>query len=443
MLGNKMLGKQVAVAVVSICLSAVIVHATSFNVLTATHYVDWGDCGISPDGSTIYGSFYSSSSISGRVVNQTDSTGLFTWNAATGLASLPVPVGSINTGYGTVRASNFNGTMLVGQTYDFPFAPNGITSFEFGMGAVSWTNSTVAQVFPVGTVAHPTGVFSRATGISDDGTVIAGYEDPDNAESLGTTPADAFNTPPAAGAGGYSGYSQGFLITPSGTVTLKDFGLVNDGKNVSQATLVSPDGKYAFGIARNGASSFTFTRWDPSGNPTSLTGGGFTLSHLTAHLQAVSADDNTVIGTDNQGDFFEWKSSGTPAYPLLQVSDELPMAISANGSFAVGNLGNNDVTPGILSLGPAVLIGGTSVGEPLSTYLTAHGVNFTGFDLDTVSGMSRDGTILVGTGHYATGQDQAQYVWEANLNIPEPDAGCALIFCAPVLLLFRRKLIRR
>lgn len=197
-----------------------------------------------------------------------------------------------------------------------------------------------------------------------------------------------------------------------------------DGRNVSQAMAVTPDGNSTFGIARDGVDPtygedlFALTRWDASGNPTSLSSPE-PIGFGTWKVAAVSANGNTVVGCTNGGQPFIWTATGGyGGFPsVMEISDLDPISLSGDGDFAVGNLGNPAVD-GNITLDPVVLIGGTSVGEPLSTYLTDEGVNLTGFTLDTVDGMSRDGSILSGTGHYASDSTRTEYVWMSD--VPEP-----------------------
>ena len=112
------------------------------------------------------------------------------------------------------------------------------------------------------------------------------------------------------------------------------------------------------------------------------------------------------------------------------------MRMNGAGTFIVGNLSNYEEDGSSLFEGPVVLLGGTSSGEPLGTYLNGVGVTFPGFTLDTVDGMSRDGSILSGTGHY-TGKG-TEYAWVADLAVPEPGSFILLGGCVTLLANRRR-----
>jgi hypothetical protein len=394
-------------------------RAGTLQVIAATAGIDRGTAGLSPNGQVLYGSF---SPVVERLENDTLTNGLFEWTASSGVTTLPYYM-LPNTGVGAVRGSSYDGSVLVGQAFD------GWVNAQSGQqgiatGSVKWTSSGVSQVLPVGTNSNRSGVVSRATAISDDGTVIAGYTDPDNNEAVqDTIQLDAkYNPGIDYGFAQSTAYSQGFLQSSSGTVVLKDYGLVSDGRNVSRATVISPDGKSAYGFARDGGTSnsdvFALTRWDSSGNPT-LLAGGFTGVTGTLEAQAASANGNTLIGSVDFSQLFIWTASGgLGEYPSVYVSSDDPLSINGAGTFAVGTLGTGDLSGATLPEGAAVFIGGTSVGEPLATYLTAHGVNLSGFTLDTVDGLSRDGGVLSGTGHY-TGQS-TEYAWI--VTVPEPSS---------------------
>ena len=200
-------------------------QAGSLSILTATAGVDWGTARLSPDGQTVFGSFLSSPYQGGPLANGTYNYGLFSWNVNSGLTSLPTFPGA-PTEYGAVRASSYNGSIVVGEGFDGVVSVPPGSRWGLAVGSLSWNSSGVAQVLPVGTFSNPVGVVSRATAISDDGSVIVGYSDPDNEEAiqetlgLGTPSAAHFDTPPDPGLNEFPGYTQAFRSSPTGTVVL-------------------------------------------------------------------------------------------------------------------------------------------------------------------------------------------------------------------------------
>lgn len=131
---------------------------------------------------------------------------------------------------------------------------------------------------------------------------------------------------------------------------------------------------------------------------------------------AVSADGTVIAGSmtiDGQREAFRWTEAGG-FLELVDLpgdaNDSLVSAMSADGSTIVGYRATN--------AGPEPFLWNTAIGtQPLDTYLESIGADLAGYSLESITGVSGDGLILVGSGRDSQGREAA---WLARIAIPEP-----------------------
>jgi probable HAF family extracellular repeat protein len=236
-----------------------------------------------------------------------------------------------------------------------------------------------------------------------------------------------------------SGYSHAFVTIPG----LVDLGTL--GGNASEAYAVTDNG-IVVGRAQTGAGDYHAFLHD------SITMHDLgTLGGLTSAAYGISADGTIVVGSSDNGttqDAFLWSGGTmTDLGSLAPGAGSSATAISADGHVVVG--GSGTATPGELHAF-RLIVGGTmtdlgTLGGPISFatavsadgsvvvgvsntptvvaeafrwtaasgmksvsgLLTAGGVNITGWSLELASGVSADGSVVVGSGTDPNGDTQA------------------------------------
>jgi probable HAF family extracellular repeat protein len=297
----------------------------------------------------------------------------FRWTAASGMTDLGA------TDYGYAWGTNSDGSVIVGV--------HGIAQ------AYRWTSNT--GMMGLGFLSG--GNQSSAYGANSDGSVLVGWSTT-NASGNG----QAFRWTSATGMlglGTLSGYTdsaaigvnadgsvvvggatQAFIWKPA--TGLVPLGLLPGG-TISSAYGVSSDGSVVVGRANNSSGVTGGFRWTaltgmvplgflPGGTPTNATPFLFGIVHQDEGPGAygVSADGNVVVGwaTDSNGNTVPYR--WTPS----------------DGLQSIQNL------------------------------LTANGVDFTGWTLTKATGVSADGTVVVGIGGDPAGHTNA--AWIASLPLP-------------------------
>jgi probable HAF family extracellular repeat protein len=255
-------------------------------------------------------------------------------------------------------------------------------------------------------------LFSNATGVSADGTVVVGF----GHSASGT---EAFR------------WSVG-----TGMVGLGDF---PGGTFFSQASGVSADGSVVVGDGSSGSGTQAF-RWTSTGGMVGLgdlAGGGF----LSAAF-AISADGSVVVGRSESasgGEAFRWTSEGG----MVGLGDlpggsfnSFAWGVSFDGSVVVGQ-GDTNGNP----LTPEAFVWTAGAGmRNLREVLIEHGIDMTGWTLYAARGVADDGLgldtsiTIVGDGRNPNGELEA---WLAR--IPEPSTALLLAGGITLLALQRRR----
>lgn len=260
------------------------------------------------------------------------------------------------------------------------FLPGGINSFAFAVNANgsvvvgTSSNAGVDEAFRwtsggmVGLGFLPGGTYSGARGVSADGSVVVGTGD-----STSVGGGEAFRWTSGGG-------MVGLGLLPGGTY--------------SDAFGVSADGAVVVGRgdSTKAAGNDEAFRWTSGG----MVGLGFLPGGTYSLAYAVSADGSVVVGVSNSANFsneaFRWTSAGMVGLGTLPGGHgSQANAVNADGSVVVGASDSPS--------GPQAFRWTTSTGmKSVQGLLVASGVNTTGWKLETATGVSADGTVIVGTG---------------------------------------------
>ena len=286
-----------------------------------------------------------------------------------------------------------NGSVVSGTSF-FPSedADRGLT----------WTSGGGSQAIVGAPISFGLGISANGTtavgmAFNDDFNIFA-YRYRNNAmESLGSLDGTGFN----AQANGVN--QDGSVVTGQSTLaggTDRAFRWTSAGM---QNLGVLAGGTYSLGLAINGVGDVVVGngnangasrafRWTESGGMTalgSLAGSSFDGAY------AVTKDGNTIAGI-SAGNAVRWVN-GT-AFSLGSVADvtgSSAQAVSGNGQL-IGGTAMGSPTRGseafVWSSGTGMLL--------LEDLLASRGVDLTGWELQWVTGISADGTALVGTGTF-------------------------------------------
>lgn len=308
-----------------------------------------------------------------------------------------------------------------------------------GKEAFVWT--TESGMIGLGDLSG--GVFrSRAQSVSADGSIIVG----DSSSALG--PSEAFIWDQSSGMTGLGGLtsssSSSIAVDVSGDGTIA-VGLAdgaeaftwnaNDGMtglgffpggDVSLAGAISGDGSTVVGSSNSPVGSFGRAAvWTATGQILDI--GDFAGGRNESNAIDVSHDGSTVVGwgtRDTRIEAFVW-NSGNGMLGLGTLSgDSFAQAVSGDGSLVVGTSGPSNGRE-------AFMWDATSGMRSLSELLTVQGVDLTGWTLQEATGISFDGTVIVGRGINPSSQPEA---WVVNLTtvVPEPNSlGCIWAFLLP------------
>ena len=319
---------------------------------------------VSADGMVAVGN--SNSALSGPVVEE------FRWTQATGMVGLGFPPGSRSSFAGGVSA---DGSIVVGTI--------GSDNVPFDE-AFRWTQAS--GMVRLGFL--PGGNQSEANGVSADGAVVVGWSNfPGGAQQ-------AFRWTQGIGAVGL-----GFLPGGGGL-----FG--------SQATAVSANGSVVVGASiipfGPGTGVDEAFRWTQA---TGMVGLGFLPGGSSSTARGVSADGAVIVGASNYSlsgpQAFRWtQATGMVGLGFLPGGSlSIAQGVSADGAVVVGSSGG-----GVPS--EAFIWTDTSGMQSLRDVLVSQGDDLTGWRLTQASGISADGTTIVGLGINPSGQTEA---WLASL----------------------------
>ncbi len=325
----------------------------------------------------------------------------FRWTAATGMIGLGFVPSSPLQRLSDARAVSMDGSVIVG------YATVPVPTFNKN-GSFLWTPGGGMQNFNVVGSAGTTAL--RAHAITPNGTYVAGGAGQ-------SSPAGPFN-------------SEAFRWSSSdGLVRL---GFVAGTPTESLATGISADGAVVVGYSGNSPGGTAF-RWTQA---TGMVGLGVLAGDEWSAATAVSADGAVIVGhsVDQQivvsGGIpelrltyraFRWTSGGG----LEALGDGEALAVSADGTRVVGK-----------GSGPtrAFLWDEAHGRRDLRELLEDdYGLDMSGWTLESATGISADGTVIVGTGYNpnVAGTDGNPIAWM--VIIPEP--GTALLVGAGLVLL--------
>ncbi len=315
------------------------------------------------------------------VVGRSDQQG-FRWSAATGMVGLQIP-GCIGSPVPTGVSAD--GSVIAG--YCITVVPEG-DSFLWTVGAPTATS-----------------FIGWVSGVSGDGSVVVGSD-------VGS----AFRW---AQVGGFT-----------------HLGDLPGGGTQSGAAAVSADGLVVVGVGTSESGREAF-RWTQSSRMIGL--GDLPGGTFNSMTTAISADGSVVVGrgsSDESGvgyEAFRWTQlGGMIGFGDLPggAFDSEARGISADGSVVVGR--------GTTIVGDEAFIWNATSGmRNLRDVLTGeYGLNLTGWQLTEAMGVSADGSTIVGTGINPSGDTEA---WIAH--VPEP-AALTLLLIGVSLMMKRRGLVR-
>ncbi len=360
-----------AVAVVSVLASGVVSSAAS----RGAGFLWLGDLpggkvtslanAISSDGLTVVGQSESSNGLEG-----------FRWTGATGMSGIGKPAGTTGSVYTNVSAVSGDGSLLVGAV-----RPLAVSDFE--IQAFRWSEQTgVVCLDTLPGLVTP----SRATAISDDGSVVAGYS------AFGKT---------------------GFRWVAGGTAApLPPY-------SASQVRDVSADGSILVGSADpQDAYPWAAVRWTAGGGAVDVLT-SFAAGPNGSEAYAVSPDGSVVVGGGkaddsglSRGIAFRWtKETGAVSLGTLPGAKySVARAVSSDGSVVVGDNGQSE--------GGDVFLWDAKHGmrSLQSLLIEAGGFDMTNGQLLTATGISADGKTVVGSGSGPSGKS----AWIATLHETRP-----------------------
>jgi len=284
----------------------------------------------------------------------------------------------------------------------------GVSKVSIGTGTAGFEAFRWTQA---GGMAHlgnfqPLPFESRAFGVSDDGSVVAGYGKRE------------------AGTG--TSYFEAARWTNGGTV-MEGLGDLPLGSTQSRAYGISGDGTVVVGqgTGASGPEAFMWTDSDGMVGLGDLAGGTF-----ESRANAISSDGSVIVGYGTSAlgvEAFVWTDSDGMV-GLDDLADgsfeSVANAVSADGSVVVGY--------GTSASGMEAFLWKEKTGmRSLQTYLEGDlGLDLTGWTLTSAEGISANGGTIVGWGTNPSGQEEA---WLATIPVPEPSA--TLLQGAAILML--------
>ncbi|MGI9294501.1 MAG: thrombospondin type 3 repeat-containing protein [Pseudomonadales bacterium] len=310
----------------------------------------------------------------GRSFNSAPDGRAFYWTKTGGIVNL----GVLSNGASNGAAVNSDGSSIVGNS---------------GGRAFRWTQSD-GMVELVRLVTSGT---ANAKGVSADGSVVVGQT---QRSFSGGTRFDAIR-----------------WTTPSNPTSLGFLPGVGAGDFFADATGVSADGSIVVGDSRasDGQQAFVWT----DGVMVGL-GGLSTSGSPTSFANAVSSDGTFVVGgsfSDQGPEAFLWSQAngmiGLGDLPGGNYSSEAN-DVSADGSIVVGRSEGNSAT----GQSAAVIWDSANGMRDLKTLLQGEGLNLGGWQLVEATGVSDDGTVIVGRGINTANQEEG---WVAQIDFVDSD----------------------
>jgi probable HAF family extracellular repeat protein len=285
-------------------------------------------------------------SADGKTVVGSSVGNAFRWTAADGITGL-APLGS------AAYAASADGSVIVGQSGNIAFRWT-------ADGGIETLNGLNAQT-------------SFAFGVSGDGSAVVGYQD-------------------------IGGYSGAFLWTTDGGGTVTPLGtLRTDNSGNSKALGISDNGLFIVGEAENNDNVNHAFRWTTEGGMQDL--GGLQTGYSSS-AKAISSDGSVVVGLANTSDnyrAFRWTQGGTmESLGTLEGGHfSKANALSKDGSIIVGESATDDQNRGFVWTEQTQMI-------TVEEWLRNSGVSVSHDFTQNATGISADGTVIVGTTEYSS-----------------------------------------
>ncbi|MDO5895523.1 autotransporter domain-containing protein [Agrobacterium sp. Azo12] len=275
----------------------------------------------------------------------------FYWTATDGTQ----PVGLLpSTSNSTARAVNADGSVIVGDSGNIAFR---------------WTADGGIQ-----TLSGVNALTSFAFGVSADGSAVVGYQV----------------------VGGYAG---AFLWTTDHGGTVTELGTLKaDNSGNSAAVGISSNGLFVVGDAENDDDNLNHAfRWTTEGGMQDL---GVLQTGYSSAAKAVNTDGSVVVGLANTSDgyrAFRWTQGGTMESldTLAGGSFSKANALSKDGSIIVGESATDDQNRGFVWTEQTQMI-------TVEEWLRNSGVSVSHDFTQNATGISADGTVIVGTTEYSS-----------------------------------------
>ncbi len=323
-------------------------------------------------------------------------------------------LGDLGRGYSLAAGVSSDGKVVVGQSYD----TNGF------LQAFRWANGTMTALGLL-----PGSNQAEANAANSDGSTVVGEAlmggeihqafrwINGSMSSLGFLPSDTSSYAWGVNSNGsiVVGSSRGAGVQAFRSVNGAMSGLgFLPGYNFSLARAVNADGTVIVGYACNpapcpGGQAF---RWV---NGSGMTGLGFLPGGNGSAAFGENSDGTVVVGysqdgtTGNQRAFRWTAATGMADLGISPTNNSSADAVNADGSVVVGY--SNTTGNGAFRWTAA------DGAKSIEDLLTASGVDFTGWTLNRATGVSADGTVIIGNGGNTFG---VAGDWIAHLPLPSP-----------------------
>jgi probable HAF family extracellular repeat protein len=381
--------RLIAINLSAIAFASPLAADLNFTATGLTTGGTYGATVISADGSTIASREHiSSSSTYGQAA---------IWTASGGIVGLGDFAGGGTNAGSAANGISTDGTVVVGYgtTDGRPIPSGGSTAFT--REAFRWTAATGLVSLGVLPGSH-LGTDARA--VSADGSVIVG---------------EGYNA---------AGFPEAFRWTAA--TGLQSLGFLPS-CNRSTATGVSADGSVIVGYCVGTDFLNRAFRWTAAGGMVEL--GALPSGYIVSRANAISADGLVIVGQIATGDnssanreAFRWTEAGGYVVlgdlPGMQVNSEA-FAVSADGSVVVGSANGSTFADS------SFIWDATNGLRSVRTILTQAALA-TGWSISSATGISGDGTKIVGFGSPST---DVATSWLLDLNAPPPPpASVALVW---------------
>lgn len=331
--------------------------------------------------------------VAGQATNSAGQQEAFRWTAATGMQGLGIlsanPSGNLRSYANGISA---DGSVIVGGTS----SPAVTSTSSSATEAFRWTAATGM----VGLGMLPGGGSSNATGVSNDGNAVVAY-------------------------GAATGYTlQSAIWTPGGG--LQGIGDIPGGTAYSYAWTISGDGSTISSLGVNSSNQTEAFKWTQAGGLVAM---GIPAGNARSETYGMNDDGSIIVG----------------AYGISGQSRQAAYWTESGGWVGLGSMGYNSASASGVSDDGNMIIGSASTFNPLTStstgdaflwdpvngmrsadlvLSTVFGLNLTGWDITSITGISGDGRFLAGSGIDPNGKTQA---WMADLT-PVPVPGAVWLF---------------